>query len=538
MKNVIVCLSILLMGGVGQAALIQHLDASIPGSVITDVDGKVSEWIDQSGSGNNAVIAREPVLYPSTSVSASGLAGLDLGDKRYNLRLFDVADTGSWLNFDVGSGGTATGGFAVLVAFKADSVLNMWNDLIGNTTTLTEGFFMRYNQNGVMSGSVKGNIQKNAQEIVEAGDTIVFGLNYNAATGTCEFWDSKNNSSMTGTKAAADFSTSRHVTLGTTNNPSRYFHGMVGEVRIYDDVLSAEEYEAECEAMVEKWIVSGSPIKAHSPQPGIGAAGILLDGMMSWTTGLDPNDANVPNPKITQHNLWLSSAYDPLNPPATPDWFDPGVKVREIPADTNPADGNVDPNASYALAGLQLQRDSLYYWIVDESLEGATGVEDWGNIITGALWSFETITSAPEVDAGSNIVTWLKGDTTTVNLSAVVTDVTNDVTATTWSVIAAPNDATVDFADGSVAVTTASLNALGQYILELHAVDAKSNEGSDQMQVDVYSNACEAAQNHPGGYTAPVGDFNNDCKVDFFDFATLAVAWLDDAALIEDGLYD
>ena len=536
MKRVIVCLSVLLMASIGQAALIQHLDASLPASVVTDVNG-VAEWIDQSGNGNNAVIARQPVIYPSTSVSASGLSGLDFGTGRYNLRLFDVADTGSWLNFDAGASGTATGGFAVLIAFKADSVLNNWNDLIGNSTTLTDGFFMRYSSSGTMSASLEGNIQKNAQEIVEAGDTIVFAFNYDAATGACEFWDSKNNSSMTGTKAASDFTTSRHVTLGTTDNASRYFHGMVGEVKIFDDVLSAEDFQAEREALVEKWIVSGSPIKAHAPQPGIGATHVPLDQVLSWTTGLDPNDANVPNPKITQHNLWLSIAYDPLNPPVAPDWLDPGVRVFEIPADANPPDGNVDPIASYNVAGLQLQRDALYYWIVDESL-GAAGTEDWANIITGALWSFETITSAPEVDAGSNIVTWLKEGTTTVDLNGIVTDVTNDVTATTWSVVALPPDTTVYIADASAAVTTATLTATGQYMLELHAVDAKLNEGSDQMQINVYGDSCEAAQNNPDGYVAPTGDFNNDCKVDFVDFAVFADAWLDDTSLMEDALYD
>lgn len=535
MKRVIVCLSVLLMAGTGQAALIQHLDASLPGSVVRDADGLVSEWIDQSGSGNNAVIAREPVIYPSTSVSASGLSGLDFGTARYNLRLFESDDTDSWLNFDAGAGGTATGGFAVLIAFKADSVLNMWNDLIGNSTTLTSGFLMRYNHVGVMSASLEGNIQKNAQLNVEAGDTIIFAFNYDAATGACEFWDSKNNSSMTGTKAAADFSTARHFTLGTMDTANRYFHGMVGEVKIYDDVLSAEEFQAEREALVQKWIVSGSPIKAHAPRPGIGATRVPLDQVLSWTTGLDPNDPNVPNPAITGHNLWLSIAYDPANPPASPDWRDPGIRVFEIPADANPADGSVDLTASHSPGGLQ--RDALYYWIVDESL-GAADPRDWDNIIVGALWSFETITSAPEVDAGSNIVTWLKEGTTTVNLNGIVTDVTGDVTATTWSVLAAPPGTTVDIADTSAVVTTATLAATGVYALELHAVDAKLNEGSDHMEIEVYADSCEAAQNHPDGYVAPTGDFNNDCKVDFVDFAVLADAWLGDASLTEDALYD
>ena len=534
MKRVIACLSVLLMAGMGQAALIQHLDASLPGSVVTDVNGVV-EWIDQSGNGNNAVIARQPVIYPSTSVLASGLSGLDFGTGRYNLRLFESEDTDSWLNFDAGAGGTATGGFAVLIAFKADSVLNTWNDLIGNSTTLTDGFLMRYSSSGVMSASLEGNIQKNAQQNVVAGDTIIFAFNYDAATGACEFWDSKNNGSLTGTKAAADFTTSRHLTLGTMDSSSRYFHGMVGEVKIFDDVLSAEDFQAERDAMVQKWIVSGAPVKAHAPQPGVGATHVPLDPVLSWTTGLDPNDPEVPNPAITGHNLWLSIAYDPANPPASPDWKDPGIQVFEIPADANPADGNVDPNSSYSPTGLQ--RDALYFWIVDESL-GAADKEDWANIITGALWSFETITSAPEVDAGSNIVTWLKEGTTTVDLNGTVTDVTGDVTATTWSVVSSPPDTTVDIADPSAAATTATLTATGQYTLELHAADAMLNEGSDQMEISVYSDSCEAAQNNPNGYTAPLSDFNNDCRVDLIDFATFAAAWLDDASLMEDGLYD
>jgi hypothetical protein len=274
--------------------------------------------------------------------------------------------------------------------------------------------------------------------------------------------------------------------------------------------------------------------QAHAPQPPNRAAGVPLDPVLSWTTGLDPNDANVPNPAITGHNLWLSVAYDPINRPAGPDWHDPGVRVIEIPADTNPADGNVDPSASYSLTGLR--RDALYFWIVDESL-GAADPEDWDSIIAGATWSFETITSAPEVDAGMSILTWLKAGTTTVNLSGTVTDLTGDVTATTWSVVSSPPDSVVSFADGSAAVTTATLTETGTYVLELYAVDAALHEDADRMEITVYRDSCEAAQNNPDGFTAPPGDLNNDCKTDFIDLAILAAAWLDDASLMEDVLY-
>jgi len=304
--------------------------------------------------------------------------------------------------------------------------------------------------------------------------------------------------------------------------------GNMDNIRFSDEALTTDQ--------LIPAILLATKDQAHAPQPPGGAAGIPLDQVLSWKTGVDPNDANVPNPTIAGHNLWLSIAYDPMNRPASPNWQDPGVKVIEIPADTNPADGNVDPNASYSLTGLQ--RDALYYWIVDESLVGATGLEDWDNIIVGAMWSFETITSAPEVDAGRSILTWLKEGTTTVDLSGTVTDVTGDVTATTWSVVSSPPESVVSITNSSAAVTTATLTETGTYVLELHAVDAALNEAADQMEIRVYADSCEAAQNNPNGFTAPLGDLNNDCKVDFIDLAMLAAAWLDDTSLMGDVLYD
>jgi hypothetical protein len=309
-----------------------------------------------------------------------------------------------------------------------------------------------------------------------------------------------------------------------------HIDGNMDNIRFSDEALTTDQFIPA--------ILLATKDQAHRPQPPNGAAGIPLDQVLSWKTGVaDANDpAGVPNPAITQHNLWLSIAYDPMNPPDRPNWQDPGARIIEIPADTNPADGNVDPNASYSPTGLQ--RDALYYWIVDESLVGATGLEDWDNIIVGAMWSFKTVTSAPEVDAGSSILTWLKEGTTTVDLSGMVTDATGDVTATTWSVVSSPPDSVVSIANSSAAVTTATLTETGTYVLELHAVDAALNEGADQMEISVYGDSCEAAQNNPNGYTAPIGDVNNDCKMDFIDFAILAAAWLDDASLMEDALYD
>lgn len=279
--------------------------------------------------------------------------------------------------------------------------------------------------------------------------------------------------------------------------------------------------------------------QAHAPQPEDGATGVPVVGtVLSWKAGADPLDPNSPNPNIIEHYLWLSKRYDPMNPPSGPDWNDAGVQQFTIPADTNPADGNVDPIASKAIAGLQ--RDSLYYWVVDEGLVGSSGPleSDPTKIIWSTTWSFETVTSGPEVDAGTSIVTWLKDGTANVDLNGTVTDQTGDVTAIQWSVVSSPSDSTVDIVNNSVAVTMASFAEKGRYILELNAIDATQQEDSDLMEVNVYLDSCEAAKNDPNGYTALSYDFNNDCRVDFTDFAMFAAAWLQNASLTEDILYD
>jgi hypothetical protein len=278
-----------------------------------------------------------------------------------------------------------------------------------------------------------------------------------------------------------------------------------------------------------------NPTQAHDPQPQNGAKCVPVNATLTWKTGVDPVDPNVPNPAITGHNLWLSIAYDPMNPPAAPDWKDPRVQIIQIPADTNPADGKVDPIVSYSPAALQ--RDALYFWIVDESL-GAAHPRDWDNIIQGSEWSFETLTSGPEVNAGSSIVTWLEEGITTVGLNGTVTDATGDVTTILWSVVASPFGSTVNIANKSIAATTTTLNKTGRYVLELYAKDAAQNEDSDMMEVNVYGDSCEAAKNNPKGYTAPRYDFNNDCRVDFIDFAMFAATWLQDESLTQDVLYD
>jgi hypothetical protein len=252
------------------AVLIQHLDADVPSSVI-NLSGQVLTWFDQSGNANDAspttgAGAGTP-LFPSASLSGSGKAGVDLGinswpvagiTNRSGMDLFSVAQQPNWLDF-TGSALT-NGGFSALVAFKADSVIT--NDSARNTVLVNHGnaaiansFGLRFNAAGTMEAFLGGQTYLKANNApVKAGDTIVYGFNYDELTGVIEFWDSKNNSSLIATNIAyGNFASTQKLRLGTSDNNAQQFDGMVGEVKIYAGKLSSAAMIAEGQSLATKW---------------------------------------------------------------------------------------------------------------------------------------------------------------------------------------------------------------------------------------------------------------------------------------------
>jgi hypothetical protein len=240
--------------------LIQHLDAALAASVTTNGSGAVTNWADLSGNGNNATSLIDEVGYPSASLSASGKTGLAFGPtSREALQLLDANATASLLNLQPGS--SANSGFAALVAFKCDALTNSsvsdWNDLIGNGDEggPANGFLMRYSSAGTLEAYLNGTfIQKSSSPTyqVAAGGTVVLAFNYHT-NGSYDFWDSKSGTSMTGTKTAANFATGIALQLGTTQNPNRYFKGMVGEIKIFNYALDSTAFASERTALTTKW---------------------------------------------------------------------------------------------------------------------------------------------------------------------------------------------------------------------------------------------------------------------------------------------
>ena len=232
----------------------QHLDATVVASVVTDDAKVVREWRDQSGNGRHALSYFGEVTYPSTDVLATGQSGLDFGATENRLLLLTAEESDDV--FDFAGAAKGKSGFAFLIAFKINVMReDDKNDLIGNSTNHVDdsGFYLRCGETGMVDSYLGGLRLYNGS--LASGDTAVFAYNYDAETGDVEFWTSKQGF-VTGNMAAKDFSNVYPLNLGSFDSgfSPRFLDGIVGEVKIFDAVLSKEQFDTERLSMEEKWV--------------------------------------------------------------------------------------------------------------------------------------------------------------------------------------------------------------------------------------------------------------------------------------------
>ncbi|MCU0786532.1 MAG: LamG domain-containing protein, partial [Verrucomicrobia bacterium] len=136
---------------------------------------------------------------------------------------------------------------------------------------------------------------------------MVFAFNYDKASGKFELWDSKSGTSYNNTVAAADFSSSQTLYLGTSENSSQYMDGMIGEVKVFDQVLSAVDFAAERDALAQKWV-------------GAASGGVTIDAVYFAQTHVmkatDPYFGLVGN-RNTLLKVHVVSPETPASPPVT-----------------------------------------------------------------------------------------------------------------------------------------------------------------------------------------------------------------------------
>ena len=266
--------------GTAWAQLIQHLDASVSESILTGGQGAVTQWTDQSGSGNHG-LPFAGAVYKTTDGDHTWL---DFGSARNALELFTGTASAGWLDCSDGSGG-----FSVFVVLKVDDLHTDWNDMLGNTSAALgqEGFGMRWSNSGTIQNYLAG--VKLESSNVSPGDVVLFWLNYDAAAGEAIFWDSKHEVQVTEEVPPIDFSLSAPVTLGTTSNSGRYMIGSVGEVKIYQNSLSQSDFQQEKTQLLNKWLASENDPPAPDPatfaEPPAVLHGTTIT--MTATTGTD-----------------------------------------------------------------------------------------------------------------------------------------------------------------------------------------------------------------------------------------------------------
>lgn len=177
---------------------------------------------------------------------------------------------------------------------------------------------------------------------------------------------------------------------------------------------------------------------ADNPFPASGATGVPLDVTLSWITGEDPNNPGNPNPAIIEHKVYFGSDPNMANNPL----------VATIAA--------ADP-AEYTPPS-PLQRDTTYYWRVDEITADA-------DTFSGARWYFETILSVPSIET-QPVRTLVEPGTSAVLTVTATNPFTGDSTGMDYQwmkYVDGVNDAPVGTNSSSLTIDPVDDNSEGHY---------------------------------------------------------------------------
>ncbi len=205
-----------------------------------------------------------------------------------------------------------------------------------------------------------------------------------------------------------------------------------------------------------------------------------------------------------------------------------GVVTCDVYFGTNPdieANPKVVIGQAVESVPVTLASNTKYYWAVDPYDSSISTTEP---LYLGAIFAFATMNTAPTVNAGDDIDTWLAGGPRVLQLDGVVSD--EDVgpgpATLLWTVIAEPNELNpAQISDPLVANPTVTVIEPGTYTLQLEAGDGEFAT-TDTMQIVLYADSCEHAKNQEGFELIP-GDINEDCIVDDLDLAILEQHWLE-----------
>lgn len=183
---------------------------------------------------------------------------------------------------------------------------------------------------------------------------------------------------------------------------------------------------------------------------------------------------------------------------------------------------------------------TTYYWRVDTHAKLDYLSEP--NLFTGQVLSFTTEqeNTAPAMDAGKSIVTWLEAVQAGLLLETpVLTDLEGDAVVAWMAEPRFPElPGTVSFDDATLTNPTVTISHTGIYKLTVTASDGVNSASTDSLRITVYADSCEAAKNNPNAaYVQNAFDLDNNCIVDLDDFSIFAQNWLDETSLADSQEY-
>ncbi len=533
MKKILLLIVLsLVFGGAAQAAKVIHLDATRAISVIgdsmvdpADPNGTVDfigEWLDQSGAGNDATttetVALNPITYPSSYVSSGGFAGVNFTGGRNRMQVMTPAESDALLDFT----GSATGGFTVFVAVADDpdeTTHATWSHYIGNHAGQT--FFMRHDSITGRLATKIGNTVFNEDDVMVNGDTTVQALSYNAVTGDASLrYLSSNGASgtLSGIQAAGDFSQGSYgVDIGNSaKNTGRYLEGLIGEIVVYDDVLSPEDYAYQFDVLTRKWVQS----RAIAPKDGRAIPLGATSAQVEWVNLL---------PDTEDEDMYVDV------------WFgtDPESMSLEVDAGTNTTTTSVAVSGSV---------EDTYYWAIDTYVDGDPAVVDYDSdpnllMLEGPVYSFST-SDDPFPDSVSS-PGWSTWPNAAVPIEATVVDLGDSDVTVTFScddpnlLFDGENPKSVVIAGGGgIASTSASIDYDSPHLTVTITAEDAINVGvkaTGTMAFRVFGNPCQAERLDRDGVALNPEDLvlsgypdASSCTFDLEDFVRLASTWLVD----------
>lgn len=263
--------------------------------------------------------------------------------------------------------------------------------------------------------------------------------------------------------------------------------------------------------VVLKWNGSRTLVTAiHPQQPAPYFNDILVAGDIefAWNNW----DPNMPGDAISV-DLWVGTEPNKLSPNYT--------KVVSAMDVTGQARSS---------KVIKITAPGKYFWQVDTT-------NGPGSFHEGDQFWFEVVSyRAPELSGADSVITTM--DLLPAAISGTVAIFGTPLTGVNFALLA--DD--MNFPAGANAVLTNTTTNLqnptatlttdkaGIYKVKLTITDGTTTI-EKLIEVNVYSDACQAKKDSPSGWTANYYDRDGDCDVDVADFAVFAREWLDDTTM-------